>query len=132
MGHNRKLVIGGVALTKARVDEKAAGAAMDRVRDEIEKALIQSHYFDDAPFKWISLMIREGLQNAETPRYSKINKTYEDLPVVIEIDVHRLISASSEEMANVYREATLSALIYVGDQYGLSTDHLRRLRNVGR
>lgn len=44
MAHNRKLVIGGVALVKARIPIKAETAALHQVRDEIEGELISSGY----------------------------------------------------------------------------------------
>ena len=42
MGHKRKLVIGGIALTEARIPVKLAGPAMERTRDDLEKEMIES------------------------------------------------------------------------------------------
>ena len=43
MAHDRNLVIGCVALTMAKVrPAKALGSAANRVRDELEQAMIQS------------------------------------------------------------------------------------------
>ena len=127
MAHNRKLVLSGIALTKARIREKLAGPAMDRVRDELEQEVIQSGYLEGAPFKWVGLIIREGLVDETEPHYEKINAKHGDLPLAIEIDVHRLLGVSEDEMAVVYRKATLIALVHAGERYGLPVERLRSL-----
>lgn len=119
MAHNRKLVIGSVAMTRAKLKRKLAGPAMDRVRDDLERIIIESGFLDSAPFQWIGLVIREGLQDENEPTYERINKRYGDLPVAIEIDVHQLLDASSEKMECVYRRASLRALIGTGMKYEL-------------
>lgn len=127
MAHNRKLVIGGVALTKARVPAKPMAAAANRVRDELEEEVIRSGYLDGAPFRWVGLIIREGLVDETEPHYEKINAKHGDLPLAIEIDVHRLLEVSEDEMAAVYRKATLIALINAGERYGLPVTRLQSL-----
>ena len=84
MAHNRKLVIGGVALIKACL--KNTGPAMVGVCDELEKVLTASEFFANAPFRWISLIIRYGLKNEFAPVYQRINKTHGDLPISVEVD----------------------------------------------
>jgi hypothetical protein len=131
MTHSRKLVIGSVGLTNARIPAKLAGPAMDQVRDELEQIIIRSDYLGHAPFKWVGLIIREGLVDEVEPHYERINKKHGDLPIAIEIDTHRLLGASSEEMRSIYRKAAIIALIHAGDKYNLSTDHLKSLINSG-
>jgi len=127
MGHNRKLAIGGVALTMARIPHKLNVAATHRVRDELEQEIIESDYLNGAPFKWVGLMIRYGLVDETEPHYQKINAKYGDLPLAIEVDSHRLLNVSENEMAAVYRKATLTALVHAGERYGLKVDRLREL-----
>ncbi len=129
MAHNRKLVLGGVALTMARIPARANAMAANQVRDELEQEMVSSGYLDDAPFTWVGLVIRYGLRNEIIPQYSPINKKHGDLPVAIEIDVHRLLNASEEQMAQVYREATLRVLVHVGEKYSLPVGRLRALRD---
>src|SRR5690349_2081583 len=118
--HNRRLVIGGVALTKARVrPAKAAAAAMARVRDELEQELIESNYLKDAPFTWVSLIIREGLIDKPEPHYGKIDRKDGELPLAVGINVHRQLNAHENEIVQVYRRATLTALIHAGEKHGL-------------
>lgn len=128
MAHNRKLVIGGVALTMARVrPAKAIASAGNRVRDELEQEMIQSNYLENAPFKWVGLIIREGLVDEERPHCGSINHKDGDLPLAIEIDVHRLLNVSEDDMAQVYRRATLIALVCAGEKYNLPTKRLKEL-----
>lgn len=128
MAHNRKLVIGCVALTMARVrPAKAAAAAGNRVRDELEQELIRSRYLEGAPFKWIGLIIREGLVDESEPHYGRVDPKDGELPLAIEIDVHRLLGVPEDEMARVFRKATLTALAHAGEKYGLPVDRLKEL-----
>jgi hypothetical protein len=127
MAHNRKLVLSGVALTKARIPPKSNAAAANRVRDELEQEVIQSGYLEGAPFKWVGLIIRYGLVDETEPHYQTINAEHGDLPLAIEIDVHRLLGVTEDEMAKVYRKATLISLVHAGRRYGLPVDRLRSL-----
>ena len=127
MAHNRKLVIGGVALTMAKIPAKQNGAAATRVRDELEKEMIQSGYLENAPFGWVGLLVRYGLVDETEPHYEKINQKHGDLPIAIEVDTHRLLGVSEDEMAAVYRKAALIALIHAGERYGLPVTRLRSL-----
>lgn len=127
MEHNRKLVLAGVALTRARLPAKKNAAAMNRTRDELEQVVIRSGYLDNAPFKWVGLVIRYGLIDETTPHYEKINARHGDLPIAIEIDTHRLLEATEDEMVVVYRKATLIALAHAGQKYGLNTARIDQL-----
>jgi hypothetical protein len=60
MVHNRKLVISGIALTKAR-NKPYSLEVMQEVGEEIETVIISTGYLDNAPFKWIGLSLRYGL-----------------------------------------------------------------------
>ena len=127
MAHNRKLVLGGVALTKARIPARQNAAAANLVRDELEREMVASSYLLNAPFSWVGLIVRYGLRDEAVPHYETIDTEDGELAVAIEIDVCRLLSASENEMARVYRETTLGVLIHVGEKYGLSVAGLRAL-----
>lgn len=127
MAHNRKLVLGGVALTQAKLPARKAAIAMGKARDDLEQEIIHSDYLSGAPFKWVGLIIREGLVDESVPHYQSIDSKDGELPVAIEVDTHRLLGGSEEEMATVYRKATLNALIHVGEKYNLPVERLRVL-----
>ena len=126
MAHNKKLVIGAVDLVKVRL--KHVGPAMVTVADEVEKLLVESDFFTGAPFSWVSLVIRNGLENKFTPIFQRINKKYGDLPISVEVDTHELLNADLETAKAVYRKATIEALLYVADKYHLPTDTLEKHR----
>jgi hypothetical protein len=127
MSHNRKLVLSGVALTKAKIPAKQNAAAANRVRDDLEQEIVESGFLEKAPFRWVGLIIRYGLKDENEPHYDKIDSNHGDLPLAIEIDTHRLLEASEDDMIKVYRKATLTALVHAGEKYQLPVDRLRTL-----
>jgi len=128
MGHNRKLVIGGVALVKVRL--KGTGPAMVSICDELEPILIESGFATQAPFQFVNLIIRYGLKDRWVPEYQKINKKYGDLPIAIEVDVSELVDAKVETIRAKFRKASLEALIHVGHKYGLPVQPLMAAREA--
>ena len=123
---DHKLAFGGVALTMARVP-KADFEAFAAVRAELEPILVASDYLKDAPFSWVTLVMRYGLKNEEHPHYGRISKKYGDLPLSIEVDVHEMLGASMDELRIVFRRTTLRALIHAGEKYRRAFDALRDL-----
>lgn len=123
MAHNRKLVIGGVALVKERIKNDVN--ALAEVRNEVETLLVESNYFASAPFKWIGLIIRYGLKDNFQPQYQKINKYHGDLPIAVEVNTQSLISAEYETIKQIFRHATIQALISVAEKYGLPSHELK-------
>jgi hypothetical protein len=124
--HDVKLGFGGVALTTARVP-KTDFEAFAAVRAELEPILVASDYLKDAPFSWVTLVMRYGLKNEENPHYDRISKKYGDLPLPIEVDVHEMLGASMDELRIVFRRATLRALIHAGEKYRRPVDALQDL-----
>lgn len=121
MAHNRKLVIGGVALTKVRLPARTHAAAMNKVRDDLEREIIDRAYLENAPFSWIGLIIRECLIDETEPRVGRIDKKDGELPVTIEIDTNRLVGASAEHIEAAYRSAAVLTLNHLARQFDLTT-----------
>jgi len=130
MAHNRKLVLGGVALVKARL--KNTGPAMDRVRDELEGVLIGAGWFPAAPFRWVGLIIRYGLKTESEPHFQRINKTHGDLPIAVEVDTHHLldIHTDPERLTAFFKRVTIDCLLSVARRYDLSTEALEHERDT--
>src|SRR4051794_12004143 len=122
MAHNRKLVIGGVALVKAKLKHEVQ--AMSIVRDEIEKVLIDSNFFVSAPFSWVAIVIRFGLEDKFQPVYQRINAAHGDLPVSVEVNTQALVGADIETMKAIFRLAITEALLHVSQKYKLPTKPL--------
>jgi hypothetical protein len=124
MAHNRKIVLGGSSLTNARLRRFPDIEVAPKVMDEIEQLMISSGYLNDAPFTWVGLMLRYGLQNEDIPHYEPINQEYGDLPLAIELDTHELLESDRETLKRRFMLATLKALIHAGHKYGLPTHTL--------
>jgi hypothetical protein len=127
MAHNRKLVLGSVALTQAKLPARQMALAAGNVRDDLEREMIQSGYLEGAPFKWIGLIVREGLVDEVVPHYQRIDRTDGELPLAIEVDTNRLVGASVDQVTRVYRKAVLLALVHVAEKYGLAGERIRAL-----
>lgn len=128
MAHNRKLVLGAVALTKAKV--RGDIPVMKEVRDELEKLLINSGYLDGAPFRWVGVILRYGLKNDARPAYEKINEKDGDLPLAIEVDANQLVDADYDSLKRQFTSATLNALIDAGHRFRLKTGELEERRRT--
>jgi hypothetical protein len=128
MAHNRKYVPGGVALVIGRL--KNSIKLMEQ--DAIEQLLIDSHFLDHAPFKWISFIYRYGLKNELTPEYQRINKKHNYLPIAIEVKMEILEWADKNNLKllyDIFMIGALEALIDVGKKYELPTDLLKSERS---
>jgi hypothetical protein len=131
MAHNRKLAVSAadlVANLRLRIrDDIAAGS---EVRDELEEALISTHYLNNAPFNWVGLTWRYGLKNEEVPQYQGIDKSDGELALAIELDAHELREADRDEFKRLLSIATLKALIHAGKKYELPTQALEERLSV--
>ena len=114
--HNRKLALSGISLTRARL-HRDSGKALDHVRNELERLLIESGYLRGAPFVWVGLSIRYGLTTEEKPHFQRIDQKDGELPLAIEVDTHELLGASFDNLICCFRRATLIALIHAGNKY---------------
>lgn len=121
--HDRKFSLSAVSLTKARPNRFDMPAMKAAGRD-IEGILIETGFLTDAPFSWVTTILRYGLKNEDVPHYEKINKRYGDLPLAIEVDTHELIGATLEELTVKFKVAALKALIHAGKKYDRPTEQL--------
>ena len=121
--HNRKLGLCAAAMTTTRVPNYDIAVAT-LVRDEIEQVMIDSDYLVGAPFEWVTISLRYGLQNEDQPHYEPVNKQYGDLPLAIELDTNELAKATREEMRRAFELATLKALVAAGKKFELSYEEL--------
>lgn len=127
MAHDRKLVIGGVALTMARLKHAIMAPAMNQARNALENEMIRSGFLDGAPFRWVGLIIREGLVDEAEPHYQRIDKKDGELPLAIEVDTHRLLGASMDQAEKIFRRAALLSLVHAGEKYGLNVERMRTM-----
>jgi hypothetical protein len=129
MAHNRKFVPGRVALVKERLRNVSKTAF---IQDKIESIIIDAHFLDNAPFKWVGLIYRYGLKNMVRPEYQRINKKWGDLPIAVELDTRVLQWADEHDLElfkDIHMIAGLEALIDVGKKYKLPTEMIEAERN---
>ena len=118
MAHNRKIVLGGVSLTRARLN-RAIYQVSNEVMDEVETLTLKSGYLEQAPFRWVGLVFRYGLKNDDEPHYKPIDPKDGELPLAIEFDTHEVRAASPEELRRKLSLGALKALIHAGRKFGL-------------
>lgn len=120
----RILLIGGVGLVKGRVRD--AGVVMVQICDELEPILRDLCFTRNAPFRTVSLILRFGTQRGINPECQPIDKSHDELPMTLELEMQSLKEMNRDELKNEFMVATLEALIIAGQKYGLPTDVLER------
>lgn len=124
--HDRRFTMSTVALTGQR-RKKSWMPMLVRASHDIEQHLLQTGFLEDAPFWWVTMIIREGLKDDPEPEIQRINKKYGDLPLRIEIDVRRIAAAPDEKVYATYLRAALIALIHAGKRYHRHVSELEDL-----
>jgi hypothetical protein len=114
--HGRRLAFNGIALTKAR-NPKDSIKALSEVRDELERMLIESRFFELAAFSWVGISIRYGMKNDAKPHFGAICKKDGELPLAIEIETARMQGAELVDLKNQFKTAALKALISAAERY---------------
>jgi hypothetical protein len=114
--HGRRLAFSGIALTKAR-NPKDSIKALSEVRDELERLLIESCFFETSPFSWVGISIRYGMKNEVKPHFGTICKKDGELPLAIEIEAARMQGAALVDLKAQFKTAALRALISAAERY---------------
>lgn len=127
--HGRELVLSAVSVVPGRVRHSAAAAA--EVRELVESMMVRSDFLATAPFSWVGIVFRYGVESRESPDYGKIDPDDGELPVTIELDINDLERASKENVVRQFLDATLRTLIDIGRRYDLPTADLEANRPGG-
>lgn len=114
--HGRRLVLSGIALTKAR-NPKDDVKALSEIRDELERLLMESSFFEDSPFSWVGISIRFGLKAELKPHFGVICKKDGELPLAIEIETAEIQGAGLVQLKKLFKIAALKALISAAERY---------------
>lgn len=123
MKHHRKIVLGGVSLTKSRTNRHNSEAAK-KIMDDFDTIIKNSDFLKTAPFEWISIIFYYGLKDDIKPKYKPINNRYKDLPVSLELDSNKLNNTELDNLIDIYKKAVLNILIDIGNKYNLPIDAL--------
>lgn len=124
MAHDRKLVLGAVALVRKRV--RNTHPAADMAREAIEPILIKSGWFPKAPFRWVGIIFRYGLVTDPEPVFDQIHPDDGDLPIARELDTNELLAVHRDvdALARYFRIRTLECLVAVAGRYDLPASAL--------
>lgn len=131
--HGRRLVLSGIAMTGAR-NPKDDVKALSEVRDELERMLVESRFFEAAPFSWVGISIRFGIKTETKPHFHPISKRDGELPLAIEIETSLMQGASLVDLKTLFKAAALKALISAAERYDCPATELDvkfRERGVG-
>ena len=132
--HNRKIKLGGVALTLGSM--RHSSRIMQEVSPTIEQIMVQSNYLEKASFLWVGMIFRYGLKNETIPHYQRIDKKDGELPLAIELDMRVLLTADETDpdmLKDFFEIATLDSLIHAGQKYKLPIAALEARRaQLGR
>ena len=125
----RVLLVGGVSLVKGRVRD--AGPVMVEICNELEPILREECFTRNASFQTISLILRFGTRRCLSPEYRPINKSHDELPISVELEMQAIKEMTRDELKREFMVAVLEALIHVGHKFKLATETLERsLRKV--
>lgn len=114
--HNRKYVPSALGLIKGQIKNDLK--VIDQ--DHTEALLIECGYCEDAPFTWVGLLYRYGLETNTTPRYGRISKKYGDASLTIDLKMEILQWADRnnlELLRSIFMIGALDALIHAGKKY---------------
>lgn len=120
----RALLIGGVGLVKGRVRD--AGPVMVEICNELEPILREGCFTRNTPFQTVSLILRFGTRRCLTPEYRPVDKSHDELPVSVELEMQAIKEMNHDELKREFMVATLEALIHVGHKFKLPTERLER------
>jgi hypothetical protein len=96
------------------------------VRDELEPILVESGFFDKAPFRWIGLLFRYSHETNLDPEFDPIDKKDGELPMTIELDLRSVRRLPREEAKRAHQLAAIDALISAAQRFGLPDETLWR------
>lgn len=89
-------------------------------------------YLEGQKFVRIGLLLIYGLKNSLKPSYSRIDNTYKDLPISMELNSHIIVWADKnnfELLKEIFLIATCEAVLDVLLRYKLPTEPIEKIRN---
>lgn len=92
--------------------------------------MLQFAYLEGAPFSWVTVALRFGLQDSTKPVFGAINIAYGDLPLSIELDISSLQGQSLDSYRLAYLRATAIALVKAGIKYNRPSEALHQIESL--
>ncbi|MEO0419086.1 MAG: Imm39 family immunity protein [Pseudomonadota bacterium] len=104
--------------------------ALSLIKKELEGVMITSHYLEGAPFSWVTLAILYEEEDGGQTEFGRINKTYGDLPLTVQLDVGAFRGLDRRAVTGILRSVVIKALIDAGERYGRPTEAFKCLIRV--
>ena len=112
-----------------RANIKKDGQIWEEIRPLIKRMYDRALFPDK--FVRIGILFLYGIKTDLIPRYDRINKTYQDLPISVELDTVILRWADQHSYAllkEIFLIATCEAVLHVLRKYKLPTEPVDKLR----
>ncbi|HUX78214.1 MAG TPA: Imm39 family immunity protein [Alphaproteobacteria bacterium] len=122
-------IVGASSLV-LRANIKNAGKAWEDL-EIITDTMYDRQLFPQNKFVRIGLLFLYGIKTELKPRYERIDRTYKDLPITVELDTNILRWAdknSFELMKEIFLIATCEAVLDVLRKYKLPTESVENIR----
>lgn len=104
--------------------------ALSVIEEELEAVMIASSYLEEAPFSWVTLAILYEEEDGGRTEFTRINKTYGDLPLTVQLDVRAFCGLDREAVTDTLRSVVIKALIDAGKKFERPTEALERLHEL--
>jgi hypothetical protein len=131
---SKMILVGCVHMINTRILNYNHNDCIKSFKGNIWSMLKESHFFDNAPFKFINMCYRFGIEHGRI-ELGGINKTYFDLSTTIELQYDEVEYYSWNDVAKLCQlmEASmLDMIIYVGAKYNLPTKVFEeRFKEIG-
>ncbi len=110
------------------------GRCIDKFEWDIRKMLKESHFFDNAPFKWINMCYRYGIEHGCID-LKNIDKKYLDLATAVELQYDEVEYCSWNDipkLCQMLQAAMLDMIIFIGQKYKLPTEVFeKKFKEIG-
>ena len=93
--------------------------------------IYNNSYFENMKFVRIGILFLYGIKTDLTPQYERIDRTYKDLPIAIELDTEIMRWADQhnlELMKEIFLIATCEGVLHVLRKYKLPTEPIEQVR----
>ncbi len=108
-------VLGGVGLVKGRVRESQG--AMIQITREINPFLVESNTLENAPFSLLNGCILYGNRFDPFKKVGPINRTHDELPFSVEVEMLPLKLANKETVHLAFINVIIPALLAIADKF---------------
>ena len=131
---SKLIAIGSVHMINTRIVDYNHFDCIEKFEWEIRRMLKESKFFSDAPFKWLNMCYRFGIEHGCID-LAGISKKYLDLGVTVELQYDEVEYYSWNDvpkLCQLMEASMLDMIIFVGQKYKLPTKLFEeRFKEIG-